>query len=723
MVKNINKRIVGYLLLLVSMMTVIVSFAFFTDKKEDRIGVGVASSTPPYIAMEYDLSKGESYVNISREDLSRVKVRVYEGDFESNKEKINNGFKEPDYEFDDLTNQEDLREKLGISKGKVTVISTSFKGTGESGNNKGLVRVPYFDVLGLKTTDLSGMFKGASNYNQDITSWDISNVSNMESMLEDASSFNQDLFNWETSIGVKPVGFNRGASTMPEYKIPREWQNTYKVIFKDRGEVIKEITEGYHNRTLESTSNSDLSLPNEPVREGYRFVRWESSEGIKYSKDMVMPNRDITYEAQWQKKTVEIDKGDGTTEEVDVDENGNITLPTLPDTEGEDFDGWVDEDGNKVEGGTDVDYTEGDKYTPIWKPKEYTVIFKDGSKVLSTQTVKHGENAEAPSNPTKVGHTFKGWKGNYQNIIEDLVITANWELNPIKEKTITLREETSSSQNQTIDIPNLYEVDSISVDKGNVSVTSESGDRVGVRLTGRSYDRREQTGGSYTPEHEKWVTNQSSSWYSSGGYSGNLSQYQAGGSYTPEDSKYVSGQTSSWYNSGGYSGNLSQYTYSGSYTPSHSKTVTEEHIESIYRRRHTWDYSSQFGYYTWFNAGGDSWDIVKAGSSVYYNSGGYKGTLYLDGYSRTTGDYFPPFDGTRVGQVEYSESNRHSYYSGTVTRPSSDTRVYRYRGTVTRPESDTRYYRYQGYVTRPASDTRTYQNYYQYKITVRYREK
>jgi surface protein len=48
-------------------------------------------------------------------------------------------------------------------------------------------------------TTMYAMFEGASLFNKDISSWDISNVQDMSHMFEDASSFNQDISSWNTS--------------------------------------------------------------------------------------------------------------------------------------------------------------------------------------------------------------------------------------------------------------------------------------------------------------------------------------------------------------------------------------------------------------------------------------------------------------------------------------------------------------------------------------------
>ena len=48
-------------------------------------------------------------------------------------------------------------------------------------------------------TDMNYMFENATSFNQDLSAWDVRNVTNMSSMFQNASSFNQDLSAWDVS--------------------------------------------------------------------------------------------------------------------------------------------------------------------------------------------------------------------------------------------------------------------------------------------------------------------------------------------------------------------------------------------------------------------------------------------------------------------------------------------------------------------------------------------
>merc|ERR1712032_164844 len=53
-----------------------------------------------------------------------------------------------------------------------------------------------------KVTDMGYMFADTSAFNQDLSKWDVSAVSNMGYMFNGASAFNQDLSKWDVSAVI-----------------------------------------------------------------------------------------------------------------------------------------------------------------------------------------------------------------------------------------------------------------------------------------------------------------------------------------------------------------------------------------------------------------------------------------------------------------------------------------------------------------------------------------
>ena len=59
------------------------------------------------------------------------------------------------------------------------------------------------DSFGSGVTIMSDMFSGATNFNSDISGWDVSSVTNMNAMFRNANSFDQDLSGW-CVLNVQP---------------------------------------------------------------------------------------------------------------------------------------------------------------------------------------------------------------------------------------------------------------------------------------------------------------------------------------------------------------------------------------------------------------------------------------------------------------------------------------------------------------------------------------
>jgi surface protein len=64
-------------------------------------------------------------------------------------------------------------------------------------NNLTLIPLTSPNLSGV--TDMSGMFRGASQFNESVSSWNVSNVTNMSKLFEGATQFNQSLASWNVS--------------------------------------------------------------------------------------------------------------------------------------------------------------------------------------------------------------------------------------------------------------------------------------------------------------------------------------------------------------------------------------------------------------------------------------------------------------------------------------------------------------------------------------------
>lgn len=91
----------------------------------------------------------------------------------------------------------------------------------------------------------------------------------------------------------------------------------------------------------------------------------------------------------------------------------------------------------------------GDTVYVKWTINKYTVTFMDGEKVLETFTnVPHGSAVTAPEVPEKDGKTFSKWDKDFKNITSDLTINAVYDVDTF---TVTFKDGEKVLETQTVE--------------------------------------------------------------------------------------------------------------------------------------------------------------------------------------------------------------------------------------------------------------------------------
>ena len=91
----------------------------------------------------------------------------------------------------------------------------------------------------------------------------------------------------------------------------------------------------------------------------------------------------------------------------------------------------------------------GDTVYVKWTINKYTVTFMDGETVLKAYTnVQHGDTVTAPEVPKKDGKTFKGWDKPFDNVTSDLTINAVYDVDTV---TVTFKDGEKVLETQTVE--------------------------------------------------------------------------------------------------------------------------------------------------------------------------------------------------------------------------------------------------------------------------------
>lgn len=162
-------------------------------------------------------------------------------------------------------------------------------------------------------------------------------------------------------------------------------------------------------------------------KEGYTGRLYRDADFLKpLTKDSKVKNGDTVY-VKWtiNKYTVTFMDGEKVLETfTNVPHGDTVTPPEVSEKDGKTFKGW----DNKAYNNVTSDLT----INAVYDVDKFTVTFKDGEKVLETQTVEYEAAATAPDtarlSPPEGMH-FAKWDKDFSKVTEDIEVSAVYELN------------------------------------------------------------------------------------------------------------------------------------------------------------------------------------------------------------------------------------------------------------------------------------------------------
>lgn len=202
-------------------------------------------------------------------------------------------------------------------------------------------------------------------------------------------------------------------------------KGSYTITFDSDG--------GTEISSIEVKNGEIVTLPEDPVREGYKFIGWSNEEGKILTEGSKLTD-DIILKAEWisndaEVTTIEFDTDGGhNIGNIVVKKGSNILLPMNPVREGYIFVGWLSNDGYLVNNNMII--SENTMLKAVWVKKgSKTVTLKvntDGGNEIENIVIEKGKVILLPINPTKTGYAFAGWVDENGNAITtDSVIDKN----------------------------------------------------------------------------------------------------------------------------------------------------------------------------------------------------------------------------------------------------------------------------------------------------------
>ena len=179
-------------------------------------------------------------------------------------------------------------------------------------------------------------------------------------------------------------------------------------------------------------------------KDGYTGRLYRDADFLKpLTKDSKVKNGDTVY-VKWtiNKYTVTFMDGEKVLRAyTNVQHGDTVTAPEVPEKDGKTFKKW-DKDFSKVTSDLTIN--------AVYDVDTFTVTFKDGEKVLETQTVEYEAAATAPDiarlSPPEGMH-FAKWDKDFSKVTEDIEVSAVYELN---EYTVTFKNGETMIKNERV---------------------------------------------------------------------------------------------------------------------------------------------------------------------------------------------------------------------------------------------------------------------------------
>ena len=193
-----------------------------------------------------------------------------------------------------------------------------------------------------------------------------------------------------TKEGHTFSGWSKAPETMPSHDITIEGTftvNSYTITYMVDDKVYATDSIAY---------GSNISLPEQPDKEGHSFVEWE---GLPET----MPAKDITVNAKFRVNSYKVTYVINGNEyaSYDVEYGARIPTPENPVKEGHTFSGWSE--APETMPAKDI-VIEGS-----FTINSYTITYMVDGEVYKIETGEYGAPITLIDEPTKEGHTFSGW--------------------------------------------------------------------------------------------------------------------------------------------------------------------------------------------------------------------------------------------------------------------------------------------------------------------------